>query len=197
MMRAASLLALAASASAKLDVNCSSDLVISYDIPYYNSVVDCGNLFIKADVAIAPTVKYAPANPKEMYTLVYISSCSHCTKSYPDNPEEGLVHLHYVAADIPAETLLGSGDVASAAQWITDDWPRHGPGPTQSYNFYLMQHDGPTPTSLRTSTCWPSVNNFCSQEDFTAVMAAQPWTIVAEQKLTGVYYNDTFRNADL
>ena len=194
--RLTALAALVLGTEGALDVNCSAALDIRYDIPYYASKVDCGNLFIKSDVATVPTVTFAPASPAKAYTLVYISTCSHCDKSFPDNSEEGLVHVHYVAANIDAATLSGSGDVANADQYWAGDFPRHGPGPSQRYNFYLFQHDGATPAALNATTCWPANTQYCSQADFTnGVVDAPFWDLVAAQYLTGLYYNDTFRGA--
>ena len=186
--------AAAGPARAALDVNCSSELVIDYGIPYYSGAVDCGNLFVKADIATVPTVRYGPASGGgKTYTLVYVSTCSHCDRSFPDNSEAGLVHVHYVAANVAAATLAGDGDVSKADQYWTNDFPRHGPSPTQHYNFYLMEHDGPTPAALNATACWPAVHQYCSQADFQTLLDEPFWTLVAAQYLTGLYYNDTFR----
>ena len=149
---------------------------------------------MKADIATEAAVNYARANASKTYTMLYVSSESHTdpARSWPDNLADGLVHIHWAVGDITAETLTGEGDVTKATPLHADDWPRHGPSPTQPYIFYLLEHEGPTP-DLSTTHCWPDVNLFCAQSDFKAWLAAQPWTLVATNYLVGVYYNDTFR----
>ena len=117
--RLAALAALVLGVEGALDVNCSAALDIRYDIPYYASKVDCGNLFIKSDVATVPTVTFAPASPAKAYTLVYISTCSHCDKSFPDNSEEGLVHIHYVAANDGRIANEGEADMTFTTQELS------------------------------------------------------------------------------
>ncbi|KAJ1448304.1 hypothetical protein M885DRAFT_539595 [Pelagophyceae sp. CCMP2097] len=117
-----------------LPLDCDADLRISYDqITYYNSVVNCGNLFLKSDIAIEPTVRFPRANPNKTYTLLYISTESDTNppRSWPDVVSDGLVHLHWIVGDVTPGMLLGEGNVSAATKIHGDDWPRHGPSPTQ------------------------------------------------------------------
>ena len=107
---------LVATARAAAPAACTPALNISYAIPYYSGLVNCGTLFQKADIARPPTVKF-PADASKLYTLLYVSTCSHCNNSWPDSAlEDGDVHIHYAAANIPS-ALLATGDVSQDDQW--------------------------------------------------------------------------------
>ena len=48
-----------------------------------------------------------------------------------------------------------------------------------------------TPTAA--VDCFPNVTKFCTHEQFEKWLAAYKWTRVANNYLTGLWYNDTFR----
>ena len=201
-MRAWCLLLLAAASATVPDLACTtgdSALVVEYAIPYYKGSVDCGNLFVKADIATRPLVRFAGARADKTYTLLYFSTESHATLSWPDNVPvaEGDVHNHWVVANITAAVLLGDGNLTLGGDELWgDDWPRHGPSPSQPYSFYLMEHDGPTPAPNSSSVavdCYPSVTQYCTHEEFDAWLGAFAWARVGNNYLTGIFYNDTFR----
>lgn len=181
------------------DLACTTgdaQLVVTYPaLRYYKPTVECGNLFIKSDIATQPLVRFGAAKPGKTYTLLYFSTESEATSSWPDMKVEGDVHNHWIVGNVMPAMLLGNGNLSQADELWGNQWPHHGPSPTQPYSFYLMEHDGPTPipSSSATVNCFPNITNFCTHEQFEKWLAAYEWNRVGNNYLVGIYYNDTFR----
>jgi hypothetical protein len=89
----------AAAAGPFPDLTCTAGdawLTVDYPIAYYKGAVQCGNLFVKADIATRPLVHYYKARADRFYTLLYFSTESGGTVSWPDEPTEGTAHTHWV-----------------------------------------------------------------------------------------------------
>mmetsp|Transcript_148648 Transcript_148648/g.276969 ORF Transcript_148648/g.276969 Transcript_148648/m.276969 type:complete len:596 (+) Transcript_148648:74-1861(+) len=170
-------------------------LKVTYDVKYYGGEVHCGTLLTKADAAQAPLVRYDLARADRQYTMIYASVDSHIEKSWPDNTVMGEAHVHWMVGNISAATLKGSGNLSEGAL-MYKLWPHHGPSPSQRYSFELYEHDGPTPppgSSSAPRNCYPDFTDFCKASEWKTWLHSYPWTKVASNWLTLIYYEDTFR----
>jgi len=83
---------------------------------HYSGAVTGGNLFLQADIADAPVVRWKDATPGKFYTLLMLDFDGNANGSWPDPVPSGENSpvRHWIVGNIPGETLRGAGYIESA-----------------------------------------------------------------------------------
>ena len=106
-------------ASAKeLNYDCSvPPLEVTFAIVggHYSGAVSCGNLFLQSDIPAAPLVRWKPATPGKLYTLMMLDFDGNANGSWPDpvSPGQNAPVRHWIVGNISGDVLRKGGYLES------------------------------------------------------------------------------------
>jgi len=140
-----------------LTVGCTTpklDLSFTKNIYHYSGVVECGNLFMDADLGAqaavqydyAPYVSFPTAKTGSLYTLMMFDPDANMNGSYPFVVEGSLsVIRHWVVGNIKGSALAAGFDGAKDYNSATVVTPFASPGPpigSHRYAQFLFEQPG-------------------------------------------------------
>ena len=111
---------------------------------HYSGAVTGGNLFLQADIADAPVVRWKDAVAGKFYTLLMLDFDGNANGSWPDPVPSGENSpvRHWIVGNIPGETLRGAGYVESTDKAPTVLQPYrapHIPMVSDRYGLYVFE----------------------------------------------------------
>jgi hypothetical protein len=111
---------------------------------HYSGAVTGGNLFLQADIADAPVVRWKDAALGKFYTLLMLDFDGNANGSWPDPVPSGENSpvRHWIVGNIPGETLRGAGYIEAANKTATVLQPYrapHIPMVSDRYGLYVFE----------------------------------------------------------